>query len=202
MKRKERNPIIENDIMRYKKNKLSGNLALLSLVFECLYFMVMYGQIAGDIKATFYEGGNVYTYLTGLSVIINLVLLLVIFLSSEELKGYNMKFCYVVLGIAAFQIIRIFGYPMTTYSNVLSNGRDWVFGEGTLIELIIFLVASAACLIGAGITGIINITRLNKFKAELEKGQVDLVGALAEETANSAKVETKIAAGPTSEGEV
>lgn len=177
-----KNKIIQNDIMRYSKNKASGNLALLGLAFNCIYFMVMYAQVANNREAIFNNGTPVYTILTGLSVIINLVILLTVFLASEELKGYNKKFCYVVWVVAAVQIIRIFGYPMTTYSTQLSSGR-YIFREGTFIALLIFLCASAASLIAAGVLGFIRSTRLQNYKKSLENGEVDLEGALNEDEA-------------------
>lgn len=177
---KNKNPIIQNDIMRYKRNKISGNLALLGIAFMCVYFMVMYAQIAKNIKEVFMTGEPVYTYLTGISVILNLVLLLAIFLSSEELKGYNKKFCYVVWVIAAIQIIRIFGYPMKTISTKLVTGK-YILNAGTFVVLVACLAASAASLIAAGVTGFININRLEKYNADLARGAVDLDAALAEE---------------------
>ncbi len=176
-----KNPVVQNDIMRYKKNKLSGNLALLSIVFECLYFLFMYKQTCGNIPRKFDNGTPVYTYQMGISVILNLVLLLTIFLSSEELKGYNKKFCYVVWVIAAIQLIRIVGYPITTYNSSYNNGKKWIFEIDTLIILIAMLVASAGCLIAAGVTGFITSTRLEKYKKDLDAGMIDLDAALKEE---------------------
>lgn len=176
-----KNKIISNDIMRYKRDKLSGNMALLGLVFECLYFMVMYKQVCVDIQAIFTNGKQVYTYLFGISVILNLTLLLMIFLSSEELKGYNKKFSIVVWVIAAIQIIRIFGYPLNTITSTLEIGGGKIIDGGTFATLVIFLVASAACLIAAGVLGFISSTRLEKYLASLKNGEVDLDAALKEE---------------------
>ena len=36
------NQVIKHDILRYKKNKLAQSLAILGLVFNCLYFMLLY----------------------------------------------------------------------------------------------------------------------------------------------------------------
>lgn len=178
-----KNEIISNDIKRYKRDKLSGNLALLGLVFECLYFMLMYKQVCENIQAVFSNGEQVYTFLFGISVILNLTLLLMIFLSSEELKGYNKKFSYVVWVIAAIQIVRIFGYPMNTLTNTLKIGGGKIISGGTFTALVIFLVASAACLICAGVLGFINSTRLAHYRANLENGKIDLAAALKEEEA-------------------
>lgn len=175
------NKTIQNDMMRYKKNKLPGNLVLLAIVFNCLYFMVMYGQnVDNNIKAKFADGSTVYNIQTGLSVILNLVVLLVTFLTSEEVKGYNKKFCIVTFVLAAVQIVRIFIYPITTYNSQLANGY-YVFDIDVLLELIIFLVASAGCLIAGGVIGLLNCIRLEKFRNDLESGTVDLETALKQE---------------------
>ena len=43
MKKTLNQQIIDSDILRYKKNKLAASLALLGLVFNCLYIMLLYG---------------------------------------------------------------------------------------------------------------------------------------------------------------
>lgn len=176
------NKIIKNDISRYKKNKFPGTLALLSIVFQCLYFMFMYKQVAGDIKQLYEDQTPVYTYLLGISVILNLVMLLAIFLTSEEIKGYSKKFSVVAMVLGGIQIIRIFGYPLFSSTHELEWMGRTLISAGTCTLLIVFLVASAACLIASGVLGIITSNNLSKFKKDLEDGKVDLEGALKEET--------------------
>ena len=176
------NKIIKNDINRYKKNKFPGTLALLSIVFQCLYFMFMYKQVAGDIKQLYQDGTPVYTYLLGISVILNLVMLLAIFLTSEEIQGYSKKFSIVAIVLGGVQIIRIFGYPLFSSTHLLQYMGHSLISAGTCTLLIVFLVASAACLVAAGVLGIITSSNLSKFRKDLEDGKVDLEGALKEET--------------------
>ena len=42
------NPILQNDIQRYKKNKLASALALLGIAFACIYFMFLYAELDND----------------------------------------------------------------------------------------------------------------------------------------------------------
>lgn len=171
-KKVESNPILRDDILRYKKNKLAANLALLALVFNCLYFMLFY-----SVHKNYF-----YTILLGLSVIVNLVVLLLGFFCSEGVKGYNGKFSYVLFGLAAVQIIRIFIFPLRGMSkNVLKD--NYYFGiamtspvQGTI--LIIFLVLSAACFIAAGVYGLIMATRLKSFQKKIENGEVSIEATL------------------------
>ena len=72
MKKTANQQIISSDISRYKKNKLAANLALLGLVFNCLYFMLLYGYKIARV------GDGVTDFATikmGFSVIMTLVVL-------------------------------------------------------------------------------------------------------------------------------
>ena len=82
------NPVIKNDILRYKKNKLGSMLALLGIVFNCIYFMVLYAQVGSN----FY-----YKWPIAIDVIYNLVFMLFVFLFSEQVKNYDRKMFYVQL---------------------------------------------------------------------------------------------------------
>ncbi|MDE7300664.1 MAG: hypothetical protein K2N47_00695 [Clostridia bacterium] len=189
-----KNKIIRNDINRYKKNKLPGTLALLAIVFQCLYFMFMYKQTAGNIKQLFQDGTPVYTYLIGISVVLNLVMLLAIFLTSEEIKGYSKKFSIVALVLGGIQIIRIFGYPLYSSTHKFQYMSKTLISAGTCTLLIVLIVLSAACLIAAGVLGIITSSNLSKYKKDLEAGKIDLEGALKEEeTPVTATVEANTA---------
>ena len=64
--------VIKTDVYRYKRNTLASGLALLSLVFECLYFMLFYSLL----------NGTYYSILIGGSIVLNLAVLLITFLSS------------------------------------------------------------------------------------------------------------------------
>ena len=173
--------IISNDVLRYKKNKLASMLALLGLVFNCLYFMILYAMPKEEYT----------TIRIGFSIIITLVVLLVIFLSSEGVKGYNKKFSIVLLVLAAFQILRIFGYPLEGVRNNTLIEADSVhtvgyFGiyptnSGMYFALMtIYLAASAGCLIASAVIGWIYATRLQKFQKQLDAGEISVEKAIAE----------------------
>ena len=83
------NPVIKNDIQRYKKNKFGANLALLGLVFGCVYFIVLYAQVKND---NYY-----YNWAIAFDVIYNLVFMLITFLCSEQVKNYNRKLFWLQL---------------------------------------------------------------------------------------------------------
>lgn len=172
--------ILQTDISRYKKNKLAANLALLGLAFNCLYFMLLYG-----IKVTNDANGNATKFASltmGFSVILTLVLLLVAFLASEGIKGYNKKYAIVLWVLAAFQIFKIFGYPLYGLQNdLLTVNYFWINPTTSTAEfviLVIYLVASAACFVASGVIGYIRAVQLEKFQAAINANEIDVDAAI------------------------
>lgn len=175
MEKKTPNQVtIAHDIMRYKKNKWAQMLALLGLVFNCLYFMLLYA----------YTDAHFQTITIGISVILTLIVLLTVFLSSENIKNYNKTYCIVLLVVAAFQILRIFGYPLYGLNHkILTAGyfgfyptadQSWV----EFVILLVYLLASAACLIAAAVIGWIQTERLQRHLKKVENGEVDITAVV------------------------
>ena len=48
MKKNAGNPVLQKDVMRYKKNKFGANLALIGLALGCIYFLSLYSQVKND----------------------------------------------------------------------------------------------------------------------------------------------------------
>ena len=170
--------VVKTDIYRYKRNTLASGLALLSLVFECLYFALFYSLL----------NGAYYGILIGGSVVLNLAVLLITFLSSEGVKVYNKKFCIPLLVIAAIQIALggDYLYPGTTYEITA-----WYFGTAlssaaTSTILIIYLVLSAACLVASAIFGYVRAMQLEIFNKHLADGTFSVDAALADLNAKDA----------------
>ncbi|MCM1545420.1 MAG: hypothetical protein NC033_00120 [Clostridiales bacterium] len=195
--------IIADDILRYKKNKLASTLAILGLVFNCLYFLLLYAMPRAEFR----------TISIGFSVVLTLVMLLTIFLSSEGVKGYNKKFSIVLLVCAAFQILRIFYYPLKGIQNnwfvaasAGDSGMNYIgyFGwypsftnpKSTVffVLMLVYLIASAACLIGSAVWGFIVATRLEKFQKQLDSGEISVETAIKELESEDAEAEVKVAA--------
>lgn len=173
--------VIANDILRYKKNKPAQMLALLGLVFNCLYFMLLYAMPKEEFT----------TITIGVSVVLTLIILLVIFLSSEGVKGYNKKYSIVLAVIAAFQILRIFGYPLQGIRDNLLIAADSTHTIGYFgfypadstpffVIFVIYLCASAACLIASAVLGWIYAVRLEKFQKGIDSGEISIDAALKE----------------------
>lgn len=186
------NQVLKDDTLRYKKNKLPANLALLALVFNCLYFCLLYA-----VKTPRLPDDTITKWVTieiGISVLLTLVTLLVGFLCSEGIKGYNKKFCIPLLVLAAIQVIRIFGYPLYGLQNdLLRVTYFWIDPNSSVFEFImmlIWLLASAACYIVSAVLGFINTKRLEAHLKAVENGEVDVDKIINEEEAQSSAKES------------
>ena len=168
--------IVADDILRYKKNKLPANLALLGLVFNCLYFMLLYAMKEPNSKFAEIE--------IGISVILTLCTLLVAFLASEGIKGYNKKYCIVLLVLAVFQIVRIFGYPLYgLQNNLLKVNYLWFNPTSSTLEfviMVVYLCASAACYVLSAVFGYLRTVRLEKHEASIANGTLSIEATLKE----------------------
>ena len=108
-----------------------------------------------------------YSYLIGISVVYNLVFMLAVFLSSEGVKNYQKSYSYLLTAIGVGQIIRIFIIPMRAHAaTVAVNGEEIaVMGNGQFTRVVIYLVASAVCLIASAV---LNFIRCGELEAHLK----------------------------------
>lgn len=166
-----KNPVIQNDIMRYKKNKLGANLALLGIVFGCLYFLILYAQVK--------NGDFYYTWEIAFDVIYNLFFLLFVFLFSEQVKNYKRKLFPAQLVIGVLQIARIFWLPLKGITNYF--GEATVITTATFVVMTVCLAVSGACIIASAIIGFIRAKAVEDFSKKIESGEVDLEAELKKE---------------------
>ncbi len=145
--------VTELDRMRYTKNTTSSRLALLAIVFDVLFFISLYKSDVG----TYY-----YTILIGASIIYNLVFLLATFLCSEGVKNYQTSYSWAMIALGIGQIIRIFIIPLSAHQATYNNAP--VMGDAQFIRMVIYLVASAACLFAGAV---INVNKSRALSAHL-----------------------------------
>lgn len=152
--------LIKKDRMRYTKNKLSASLVYLAILFDVFFFVSIYKS---DVS-TYY-----YTILIGASIIYNLVFLLLSFLSSEGVKEYSEKYCYLLFVLALIQIIRIFILPIKAHSAVvkIAGVERIVMDNGQFSRCIIYLLISSISLFASAIVGIIRSRTLKSYLATL-----------------------------------
>ena len=149
---------IQRDRMRFIKNSLAANLAILGILFDVFYFVSIYKSDVGSYY---------YNYIIGISIVYNLIFMLAVFLSSEGVKNYKKNYSYLLAVIGVIQIVRIFIIPMKAHGATVSlNGESvLVMQNGQFTRVLVYLIVSAACLIGSAV---VNFIRCNELEAHLK----------------------------------
>ena len=146
------------DRMRYTKNKASSRLAILAIVFDVIFFIILYKS---DVENYY------YTALIGASIIYNLVFMLTVFLCSEDVKNYKPVYSWVMIVLGAIQIIRIFIIPMNAHQTQLKNGQ-MVMGDAQFAWMTACLIASAVCLFAGAAVNLVKSRALSAHIASLQ----------------------------------
>ena len=154
---------IKLDRMRYVKNTESSRLCYLALLLDVLYFVSIYKS---DVGSWYYQ------ILIGASIVYNLLFLLMAFLASESVKNYQQNYSWLLYGLGAGQILRIFILPLQAHQAVVKvGGTDTVVMQTPqFIRVVIYLVGSAACLLIAAFINQRKCALLNNHLKTLEKG--------------------------------
>ena len=149
------------DRMRFTKNTLSSNLALLAIIFDVCFFISIYESDVGSWY---------YTILVGGSILYNLIFMLAAFLSSEGIKNYKIGYSYLMIVLGIIQIVRIFIYPVKAHNAVVTIQEQavTVMEGGQFTRVVLYLVLSAACLFAGAVVGIIRSRALAGHLATLE----------------------------------
>lgn len=149
---------IQRDRMRFIKNSLASNLAILGILFDVLYFVSIYRS---DVD-TWY-----YSILIGASIVYNLIFMLAVFLASEGVKNYKKSYSYLLAVIGALQIVRIFIIPARAHAatTIVAGETVAVMQNGQFFWVVAFLVISAVCLVASAV---VNFIRCNELEAHLK----------------------------------
>ena len=152
---------IRLDRMRYTKNSAASGLALAAILFDVFYFISIYESNVGSWY---------YNILMGASILYNLVFMLAAFLSSEGIKNYKIGYGYAMIVLGVLQIVRIFIYPMKAHASTvtISEQAVIVMQNRQFVFCVVWLVASAACLIVGAAVGMIRSRQLAAHIASLE----------------------------------
>ena len=152
---------IRLDRMRFTKNSLPASLALLAIIFNVLYFANIYESNVGSWY---------YNILMGASILYNLIFMLAAFLSSEGIKNYKVGYAFLMVALGIGQIIRIFIYPMKAHAATVTIQEQAVTVMETrqFVFCVIWLLASAACLLAGAVVGMIRSRQLQRYQATLD----------------------------------
>ena len=155
------NEKIKLDRMRYVKDNTPSNLAILSVVFDILYFVLIY-----KINSDYF-----YNWMIGASIIVNLLFMLFGFWCSIEVKNYHGKFGILMIVLGIVQIIRIFIYPMNAKNASVLVGELMVpvMTSTQFLFAVVYLCLSAGCMIAGGLMSMKNSKTLNNYLTTLEK---------------------------------
>lgn len=149
---------VKVDRMRYTKDSFSSTLAILAIVFDCLYFVSIYQSDIG----TYY-----YTWMIGVSIVYNLVFLLAAFLASESVKNRRNGYSGILILLGIVQFARVFILPAQAHADTaLVNGVEVpVMGDKQYLYVTVCLVLSGVCCIVAAVVSAKN----NKVLADYMK---------------------------------
>ena len=149
---------IKKDRLRYTKDSFSSTMAILAIVFDCLYFVSIYQSDVG----TYY-----YNWLIGVSIVYNLIFLLAAFLASESVKNRRTGYSGILVVLGVIQIARIFILPMKAHAAVAQvNGVEVaVMDDKQFIYCVVCLAVSAVCCVVAALVSAKN----NKILADYMK---------------------------------
>lgn len=152
---------IKRDRMRYTKDKMSANLVILAIVFDCLYFVSIYQTDVGSYY---------YTWVIGASIIYNLLFLLTAFLASEGVKNRKTGYTGLLMLIGIMQIVRIFYLPARAHSSTVFVAGEEVaaMGDGQYYYVVVCLAISAVCCIVAAVTSHTNNKNLAEHMKTIE----------------------------------
>lgn len=144
--------------MRFIKNSLSSNLAILGILFNVFYFVSLYQSDVG----TYY-----YNIKIGASIVYNLIFMLVVFLASEGVKNYKKHYSYLLAAVGVMQIVRIFYIPMQAHATatIIGGEEAMVMGNGQFYAILVYLMISAACLIASAA---VNFVKCRELSAHLK----------------------------------
>ena len=153
---------LQLDRMRYVKNTESSRLCYLAILLNVLYFVSVYKS---DVGSWYYQ------ILIGASIVYNLLFMLMAFLASEGVKNYQLNYSWLLYGLGAGQIARIFILPMQAHQAVVKiGGADTVvMQDPQFIRVVIYLAGSAVCLLGAAVINQRKCTVLSNHLKTMEK---------------------------------
>lgn len=133
---------IKYDKMRYQKNKLSYNLALIALVFNTLYIF----KVLSIVKPDFF---------IGLKILANIGLMLSVFLAMEKVKAYSKNWSIFLIVIGVLNFLRTLYAPLLIYQIRQAFERDVIIALMYLGFISLFFILAGT----VGLSKTISLTK-------------------------------------------
>ncbi len=152
---------IKIDRMRYTKDSLSANLILVAIVLDALYFVSIYQSDVGSYY---------YSWVSGASIIYNLLFLLMAFLASEGVKNRRTGYTAMLVGIGLMQFVRMFFLPARAHAATveISGVAVQVMENGQYIYVLVCLAASGLCCLVAAAVSYTNNAKLAGYMRSIQ----------------------------------
>ena len=162
---------IQVEMLRYRPNKGSYFLSLLSIVCFAVAFCCFYSttDLPTGRESFNLFGSNVAGPWLGIDIVLNIVLMLFMFFATIEMKSYSLTLGYASVGIGIFQIIRIFMLPLS----LLNSGSMKPEIFSTMLNM---YVLSGALAILAGFLSVYRGTALRKYLKTVKPIENEKVG--------------------------
>ena len=162
---------IQVEMLRYRPNKGSYFLSLLSIVCFAVAFCVFYSSTDLPTGRESFNlfGSNVAGPWLGIDIVLNIVLMLFMFFATIEMKSYSLILGYASVGIGAFQIVRIFMLPLSLLN--VGSMKPAIF-----TTMLIMYVLSGTFAILAGFLSVYRGTALRKYLKTVKPIENEKVG--------------------------
>lgn len=153
---------IQVEMLRYRPNKVSSNIALLGILCLVLSFCFVYSTCTLKAGTDFSILGFKHVgFWTFFDILLNIILLLILFSSSIKMKNYSITFGIINIVVGAFLVIRPFIYNLQLYT---SGCIETIIFTLSLV----FLILAGGLSIIAGIITIIRSSALKKYLSNVE----------------------------------
>ena len=162
---------IQVEMLRYRPNKGSYFLSLLSIVCFAVAFCVFYSSTDLPTGRESFNlfGSNVAGPWLGIDIVLNIILMLFMFFATIEMKSYSLTLGYVSVGLGAFQIVRIFMLPLSLLN--VGSMKPAIF-----TTMLIMYVLSGTFAILAGFLSVYRGTALRKYLKTVKPIENEKVG--------------------------
>ena len=152
---------IKLDRLRYTKNTASSRLVYLAILLDVFFFVSIYKSDVGSYY---------YNILIGASILYNLIFMLAAFLASEGVKNYKKGYTWLLMGLGAIQVARIFIIPVRAHGATITIRKVsyQVMENGQFIRVVLYLALSALCLFAAAVINLQKSNALASHIASLE----------------------------------
>lgn len=131
--------------MHYQANKFGASFVLLAIILNCIVMSLIYENL-----------GIIPSLRIGIDILLNILFILVCFLSSEKVKVYSINWSIATIVLAGVTVLRIFFIPLWALD------QNYI-GKTSFIIYMLFYLIVAGLLVASGIISLIRSRKLRDF---------------------------------------